>query len=70
MISSLIPIPRQNTIMISVSVELVSKMISQLDEVSHVTTEFIPLYRDHQITKLPRLKYVFGYFSVEVGKVA
>ena len=70
MIPSLIPSPRQKIIMISVSVELVSKMISQLDEVSHVTTEFIPLYMDHQVTKLPILKYIVGYFSVEVGKVA
>ena len=58
----------RKTIMINVSFESCSKMNIQPDEVSHVTTELIRLYRDHQFTKLPKLKYIVGYLPDDVSK--
>ena len=43
-------------------------MIKHPDEVSHVTTELIRLYRDHQLIKLPKLKYIVGYLPDDVSK--
>ena len=37
----------RKTIMINICLESCSKMILQPDEVSHITTELIPLYSDH-----------------------
>ena len=54
--------------MINVSPESSSKMIVHPDEVSHVTTELIHLYRDHQFVKFPKLKYILGYLLVDVSK--
>ena len=54
--------------MINVSPESSSKIIVHPDEVSHVTTELIRLYRDHQFVKLPKLKYILGYLLVDVSK--
>ena len=58
----------QKTIMINVSFGSCSKMNIQPDEVSHVTTELIRLYRDHQFTKLPKLRYIIGYLPDDVSK--
>ena len=54
--------------MINVSPESSSKMIVHPDEVSHVTTELIHLYRDHQFVKFPKPKYIFGCLPVGVYK--
>ena len=35
---------------------------------SHTLTELIRLYRDHQFTKLPKLKYIVGYLPDDVSK--
>ena len=43
-------------------------MIIHPDEVSHVTTKVIRLYRDHQFVKFPKLKYIVGYLIVDVSK--
>ena len=56
--------------MISVSVESYSKVILETDEITHITTELIRLYRDHQFTKLPKLKYIVGYLPDETSKAA
>ena len=58
----------RKTIMINVSFGSCSKMNIQPDEVSHVTTELIRLHRDHQFTKLPKLKYIVGYLPDDVSK--
>ena len=58
----------RKTIMINVTFGSCSKMNIQPDEVSHVTTELIRLYRDHQFTKLPKLKYIVGYLPDDVSK--
>ena len=53
--------------MITVSFNSYSKMISQLEEISHVTTELMFLYRDHQFVKLPKVKYIVRYLHVNVS---
>ena len=54
--------------MISVSDEIYSKMVFESYEVSHVTTELICLYSDHQFAKLSRMKCIVGYLLVDVSK--
>ena len=53
--------------MITVSFNSYSKMISQLEEISHVITELMCLYRDHHFVKLPKVKYIVRYLPVNVS---
>ena len=55
--------------MITVSFNSYSKMISQLEEISHVITKLMCLYRDHQFVKLPKVKYIVRYLPVNVSTV-
>ena len=58
----------RKTIMISVSFESCSKMVSQPDEVLHVATELLRLYKNYQFVKLFRMKYILSYLPVSVSK--